>query len=60
MYSEKDMLLNSGRIRKEGIRMLLCMLPFFAAAAAAFVLRMEPLCIAAAILMFEKKRQDAQ
>ena len=49
MYSEKDALVNGGRIRKEAGRMMLCMLPFLAAAVAAFILRIEPLCIGAAI-----------
>jgi len=47
MYSEKDALINGGQIRKEAVRMLLCMLPFLAAAVVTFILRIEPLCITA-------------
>ena len=51
MYTEKDNALNSQRIKKEVMRMGLCMLPFFALAVTAFILRIEPLCIIAVILM---------
>lgn len=50
MYDQQDMIRNQQMIRKETGRMLLCMLPFFAVAVAAFILRMEPVCIAATIL----------
>ena len=52
MYSEQDALINKGRIKKEAARMLLCMLPFLAVAAAAFLMRIEVLCIVAAIAAF--------
>ncbi|MBR5287546.1 MAG: hypothetical protein IKU34_03010 [Clostridia bacterium] len=49
MYSEKDAMINGGQIRKEAVKILLCMLPFLAAAVAAFIVRLEPVCIAATI-----------
>jgi len=52
MYNEKDTQINNARIKREALRMLLFMLPFFALAAAAFILRLEPVCIAAVIVMF--------
>ncbi len=50
MYDKQDAARNKTMIKKETGRMLLCMLPFFAAAVAAFLLRIEPLCIAATVL----------
>ena len=51
MYDQQDAARNKQEIKKETMRMLLCMLPFFAVAAVTFVLRIEPLCIAAVALM---------
>lgn len=50
MYDQQDAARNQQMIRKETGRMLLCMLPFLSAAAVTFVLRIEPLCIAAVVL----------
>lgn len=50
MYDQQDIKNNQQMIRKETGRMLLCMLPFIAVAVAMFILRIEPLCIAATIL----------
>ena len=49
MYSQKDSQVNSSQIKKEAGRMMLCMLPFLAAAVAMFILRIEVACIAAVI-----------
>ena len=51
MYDQQDTKNNQQMIKKEAGRMLLCMLPFAAASVAAFILRIEPLCIAATVLM---------
>ncbi len=47
MYNQQDVENNRRMIRKETRFMLLCMLPFVAVAIAAFILRIELLCIAA-------------
>lgn len=52
MYSDKDALINSGRMKKEAAKMLLCMLPFLVAAVGTFLLRNEVLCIIAVIAAF--------
>lgn len=51
MYNQQDKKNNQLMIRKELLFMLLCMLPFAVVAAVAFILRIEPLCIAAVGLM---------
>lgn len=50
MYTQQDSAINQQSIRREMRRMFLCMLPFIAVAAAAFIARIEPLCIAAVAL----------
>ena len=50
MYNQQDIINNQQMIRKETVRMLLCMLPFLVVAVAAFILRIEPLCIAGVAL----------
>lgn len=57
MYDQQDVVNNRRMIRKETWFMLLCMVPFMVTAAAAFILRIEPLCIAgvgltAAVVIF--------
>ena len=49
-YSEEDKKTNGVRAKREALLVLLCALPFLAVAAAGFVLRIEPLCMAGAIL----------
>jgi len=50
MYNQQDNAANQQRIKKETGFMLLCMLPFAAAAAAFFAARMEPACIVSVVL----------
>lgn len=48
--TEKDLAVNRARCRREIARTALAALAFFALAVVAFILRSEPLCIAAALL----------
>ena len=50
LYSEKDRQENSARAKREALIMVLCALPFLAAAVAGFILRVEPLCMAGTLL----------
>ena len=51
LYSEKDRQDNSARMKKEFCVVALCALPFLTLAVAAFLLRIELLCMAACLLM---------
>lgn len=46
LYGEQDLAQGRESARREGVRTVLCALPFAVLAVAAFVLRIEPLCVA--------------
>lgn len=51
MYGQTDFEESGAKVRRETAGMLLAGIPFLALAAAGFVLRIEPLCIAGCILL---------
>lgn len=50
LYSQEDRQVNSARAKREALFMLLCALPFLLVAALGFAMRIEPLCMAGALL----------
>ncbi len=50
LYSQTDLSFNRTRLKREAAIMVLCALAFLVLAIVAFIARIEPLCIAAALL----------
>lgn len=51
LYTQRDTEENRSRVKREGVKMVLCALPFVAMAVAGFILRNELLCAAGCILL---------